>query len=193
MVNTFSLQKKKKHIPVKYIYILNSLWLETYLNQLATDQTRPAFIQCWNCMLKTEVLLLGQKQVAVKAVPCRSTKPLPGWVFPISCVVSTCKPLLLRKGLPGTLGSIQGSRVVPQERKKLQMIKQPCTEADGFHKGAYKQERSWRRELCRCPKVQFTVTFPVTYLENPVCMYVCVYMLVVFIPTFLPTSFPTSQ
>ena len=102
MVNTFSLKKKKKkkkHIPVKYIYILNSLWLETYLTQLATDQTRPAFIQCWNFMLKTEVLLLGQKQAAVKVVPCCSTKPLPGWDFPVSCVVSTCKSLLLRKGL----------------------------------------------------------------------------------------------
>lgn len=48
--------------------------------KLATDQTRPAFIQRWNFMLNTKVLLLlGQKQATVKVVLCCATETAP-WV-----------------------------------------------------------------------------------------------------------------
>lgn len=69
---------------------------------------------------------------------CRSATPPPRWASPTARTVSTCKPLLLRKGLLGALGSTQGSGDVLQGGRKLHMIEQPCMEADGFHRGAYK-------------------------------------------------------
>lgn len=81
--------------------------------------------------------------------------------------------------------------MVPQEGKKLQ-IKQPCTEADGLHKGHVKRTSPGGQPYAGAPKSSLQSTILVTHFENPVCMYVCVYMLVVFIPTFLPTSIPTS-
>lgn len=61
MVNTFSLKKAYPCEIYIYIYIKFSV-VRNIFKLATTDQTRPAFIQSWNFMLKTEVLLLlGQK------------------------------------------------------------------------------------------------------------------------------------
>lgn len=121
-------------------------------------------------MLKTEVLLLGQKQATVKWGPGAALSTSGGRPLHSTCA-STREPLPARKGLLETSGS---ARLVRCARRgmTLPVIKQLWGEAVGFHIRAQKQEGFCRRGLKRGPPSP-VYSPTVTSASRESCMSTC--------------------
>lgn len=124
-------------------------------------------------MLKTEVLFswseVGSSKSGAFVTPLNHSRV----GLPISCAVSTCKPLLLRKGLPGTWG--------PPRAHMWCLRGEEATDKTALYRsrrtsqGACKKTSPGGRPYAGAPKSSLQLTILVTHFEIMcVCMCACI-------------------